>query len=176
MISAFRVAACSSVCLSIFALAPLAQSQTYQGRELVKAELLADTNAVVPGKPFTVGLLLRMAPHWHTYWQYSGDFGLPTEIKWELPAGYSAGAVQWPLPNRMVDGGNIITFGYSDGVMLLTEITPPPGATDFPEIKVSSEGGQWDPKLITAEGNLNGGGPVLKVRTTMGNIYIRRAQ
>jgi hypothetical protein len=48
--------------------------------------------------------------------------------------------------------------------------------SDFPEIKVSSEGGQWDPKLITAEGNLNGGGPVLKVRTSMGNIYIRRAQ
>ena len=48
--------------------------------------------------------------------------------------------------------------------------------SDFPEIKISSEGGQWDPKLVTAEGNLNGGGPVLKVRTTMGNIYIRRAQ
>jgi hypothetical protein len=48
--------------------------------------------------------------------------------------------------------------------------------TDFPEIRVSSEGGQWEPKLISAEGNLNGGGPVLKIRTTMGNIYIRRAQ
>jgi len=48
--------------------------------------------------------------------------------------------------------------------------------SDFPDIKVSSEGGQWEPKLISAEGNLNGGGPVLKVRTTMGNIYIRRAQ
>ena len=48
--------------------------------------------------------------------------------------------------------------------------------SDFPEIKVSSEGGPWEPRLVTAEGNLNGGGPVLKVRTTMGNIYIRRAQ
>jgi len=48
--------------------------------------------------------------------------------------------------------------------------------SDFPEIKVSSEGGQWGPKLVSAEGKLNGGGPVLKVRTTMGNIYIRRAQ
>jgi DUF4097 and DUF4098 domain-containing protein YvlB len=48
--------------------------------------------------------------------------------------------------------------------------------SDFPEIRVSSEGGQWGPKLVSAEGNLNGGGPVLKVRTTMGNIYIRRAQ
>src|SRR5579864_1258283 len=48
--------------------------------------------------------------------------------------------------------------------------------SDFPDIKISSEGEQWGPKLISAEGSLNGGGPVLKVRTTMGNIYIRRAQ
>ena len=48
--------------------------------------------------------------------------------------------------------------------------------TDFPEIRVSSEGGRWEPTLVSAEGNLNGGGWVLKLRTTMGNIYIRRAQ
>lgn len=46
--------------------------------------------------------------------------------------------------------------------------------TDFPEIRVSSEGGQWGE--VTGEGSLNGGGPALKIRTTMGNIYIRRAQ
>jgi hypothetical protein len=49
-------------------------------------------------------------------------------------------------------------------------------SSDFPEIKVTSEGGQWGPKQVSAEGTLNGGGQVLKVRTTMGNIYIRRAQ
>ena len=50
-------------------------------------------------------------------------------------------------------------------------------SSDFSEIKVSSEGGgQWGPKMVSAEGALNGGGPVLKVRTTMGNIYIKRAQ
>jgi hypothetical protein len=48
--------------------------------------------------------------------------------------------------------------------------------SDFPEIRVHSEGSEWGPKLVSAEGSLNGGGPVLKVRTTMGNIYIRRAQ
>jgi hypothetical protein len=48
--------------------------------------------------------------------------------------------------------------------------------SDFPEIRVRTEGGQWGPKLVSAEGSLNGGGSVLKVRTTMGNIYIRRAQ
>ena len=53
-------------------------AQTYEGRELVKPQLLADTNTIVPGKPFTVGLLLHIAPHWHTYWKFSGDAGLPT--------------------------------------------------------------------------------------------------
>jgi hypothetical protein len=48
--------------------------------------------------------------------------------------------------------------------------------SDFPEFRVSSEGGQWEPKFVSAEGTLNGGGPVLKIRTTMGNIFIRRAQ
>jgi len=47
--------------------------------------------------------------------------------------------------------------------------------TDFSEISVMTEGGDWEAKTVTAEGNLNGGGPVLKVRTTTGDIYIRRA-
>ena len=47
--------------------------------------------------------------------------------------------------------------------------------SDFSEIRVVSEGGEWGPGSATAEGNLNGGGPVLKVRTTTGNINFIRA-
>jgi DUF4097 and DUF4098 domain-containing protein YvlB len=48
--------------------------------------------------------------------------------------------------------------------------------TDFAnEIRVITEGGEWGPKTVTAEGNVNGGGPVLKVRTTTGDIAILRA-
>ncbi len=47
--------------------------------------------------------------------------------------------------------------------------------SDFPEIRVRAEGGDYGPKTYSAEGNLNGGGPVLKVRTTTGDITFRRA-
>lgn len=47
--------------------------------------------------------------------------------------------------------------------------------SDFSEIKISSEGGDYGPKTVNAEGNLNGGGPVLKVQTTTGDISFRRA-
>jgi DUF4097 and DUF4098 domain-containing protein YvlB len=45
--------------------------------------------------------------------------------------------------------------------------------SDFPDIHVHSEGDQWQ-KTISAEGKLNGGGPVLKVRTTTGDINFKR--
>jgi DUF4097 and DUF4098 domain-containing protein YvlB len=49
-------------------------------------------------------------------------------------------------------------------------------SSDFPSIRVSTEGGDWGPKFVSAEGSLNGGGPVLKVSTTSGDILIRRGQ
>jgi hypothetical protein len=48
-------------------------------------------------------------------------------------------------------------------------------ARDFPDLKVTSEGGEWGPRNYFASGSLNGGGPVLRVRTTSGNIEFRKA-
>jgi DUF4097 and DUF4098 domain-containing protein YvlB len=45
--------------------------------------------------------------------------------------------------------------------------------SDFSDIHIASEGGPWE-KTVTAEGQLNGGGPLLKVRTNSGNVSFRR--
>ena len=47
--------------------------------------------------------------------------------------------------------------------------------SDFSELRVTTEGGDYGPKTVTAEGDVNGGGPVLKVRTTTGDIAFRRS-
>jgi len=120
------------VCWSILALAPHGLGQRYQGKQLVKAVLLADTSTIVPGKSFTVGLLLRMAPGWHTYWKFSGDAGLPTELKWKLPPGWKIGDIQWPIPLKTIDPGDIQTYGYVDEVLLMQEVTPPPKIENSP--------------------------------------------
>jgi len=122
---ASRVALFSLLFWLLVAIAPHGLAQTYQGKQLVRAELLADTKALVPGKPFTVGLLLRMAPGWHTYWKFSGDAGLPTEMKWKLPPGWKIGEIQWPIPLKTIDPGDIETYGYQDEILLMQEITPP---------------------------------------------------
>ncbi|NNM72691.1 protein-disulfide reductase DsbD family protein [Enterovirga aerilata] len=95
-----------------------------RAEDLVKAELVAEPSAVRPGEPFTVGVKLTMAPHWHTYWRNPGDSGLATEIRWSLPEGLQAGPIQWPVPQR-IPVSHLVNYGYEGETILLTEITPP---------------------------------------------------
>jgi len=99
----------------------------------IRAELLAHApQGVGPGKPLWLGLQLRHASGWHTYWKNPGDSGLATELNWTLPAGWQAGPIQWPLPQR-VQIGNLANYGYENEVLLPVTVTVPqplPAGTD----------------------------------------------
>ena len=83
----------------------------------LSVELVAEHGALVPGQRSWVGLHLRHAPHWHTYWINPGDSGLPTKVQWHAPAGIEPGAIAWPAPQRFEVGG-LYNFGYSGDVVL----------------------------------------------------------
>ena len=74
--------------------------------------------------------------------------------------------------------GDITVYLANDlAISIRAEIEIANGHTirsDFSDIHVSSEGGPWGPKTVTAEGQLNGGGPVLKVRTNSGSVNFLR--
>ena len=108
-------------------LAPPLAAQNFLNADkpLVVPSLVADTAAVAPGQPFTVGVRLKMAPGWHTYWQFSGDSGAPVKVEWQIPAGFTAGPLQWPLPKAHLDEGDMLTYIHEDEVLLLAEIAPP---------------------------------------------------
>ena len=119
-------------------IAMTAQGQIYQGKQLVQADALANVDAVVPGEPFLVGVRLKMQPHWHTYWKYPGDAGIPTDIKWELPEGWRVGGIQWPIPLKLQEPGDIQIYGYHDEVLLIQQITPAKNSTNSP-VKLSAK-------------------------------------
>lgn len=89
-----------------------------------KATLISEVLSVQPGTPFTVALRMELEPKWHSYWKNPGDSGLPTEISWELPEGFTAGEIEWPHPQR-IPTPPMMTYGYEDEVWLLSTITPP---------------------------------------------------
>lgn len=98
------------------------------GSANVTVRLVPEVLSIRAGQTFTVALHMTMAPSWHTYWRNPGDAGMPTKVVWTLPDGFKAGALQWPIPARAVDGG-LALYGYEREATFLTEIT---AAADLP--------------------------------------------
>jgi thiol:disulfide interchange protein DsbD len=91
----------------------------------VEAELIAERTAMVPGEPLVVALRLAIIPGWHTYWRNPGDSGEPTRLEWRLPAGFQAGEIEWPVPERL-PAGPLMNFGYKNEALHLVRIAAPP--------------------------------------------------
>ena len=86
--------------------------------EQVRAELMAHAaDGAEAGKTVWLGLQLAHQPEWHTYWKNSGDSGLPTALQWTLPAGVTAGDIDWPVPKKL-PLGNLANYGYDQTVLL----------------------------------------------------------
>jgi thiol:disulfide interchange protein len=115
-------------CLAFASVLQAAPAQTPH----LEVELVSAARTIEPGKPFTIALRLRHEEHWHTYWKNPGDSGMATAIHWSLPAGFVAGPIEWPTPQR-IPIPPLANFGYEGEVLLLTQIQAPmalePGST-----------------------------------------------
>lgn len=91
----------------------------------VRAELVAHApQGIAAGQPVWLGLSIQHQPHWHTYWKNPGDSGLPTTLNWQLPAGFEAGEVMWPTPQRLPIGP-LVNFGYEGQLLLPVKLVVP---------------------------------------------------
>jgi DsbC/DsbD-like thiol-disulfide interchange protein len=93
----------------------------------VQAALVAESSALTPGGSVLLGLRLQHAPHWHTYWRNPGDSGLPTRLRFTLPAGYRVDDIAWPAPMRF-DVGGLYNFGYTGDMLLSVRLHVPADA------------------------------------------------
>ena len=83
--------------------------------------------AVAPGERFTIVLRETIREHWHTYWRNPGDSGEPTELTWTVPAGASAGPLQFPAPEA-IPFAMLVNYGYSSEVLFPVELVAPANA------------------------------------------------
>ncbi len=115
----------SSAFICLLTFCGSASAQDSQKVRAVTVTLVADTTALAPGQPFLAGVKFDIAPEWDVYWQYFGDLGTPTVIEWELPPGFTAGALRWPLPVSHTDAADSLNYIYTGETLLIAEITPP---------------------------------------------------
>lgn len=119
----------TSFLLALVALASCARAQlvaTFGATDepATTASLIAEASAIAPGKPFTLALQLKHPAGWHSYYLNSGGIESSPAIKWLLPAGFSAGPIQWPTP-AIKDGYSGKSLVYTDSPVLLVDITAP---------------------------------------------------
>jgi len=105
-----------------------------------KAEvsLLSSVDAVIPGKPFEVGVRFEQEGEWHIYWQNSGDSGQAPTFHWKLPEGFVAADPSYPVPRQHLSPGDIITNILLGSPVLLVTITPPASIAEE-SIKLEAE-------------------------------------
>ena len=106
--------------------------------EHVSAELVGRSAGVQPGQTLQVGLRLQHMPHWHTYWRNPGDSGLPTTLRWTLPAGAQVSDIQWPAPRR-IPIGPLVNYGYEDDLLLPLRFTAPANAQPGSTLQLQAE-------------------------------------
>src|SRR5580700_3707024 len=85
-------------------------------------ELLPLEGSIQPGGSTSVGLHFNLDKGWHVYWVNAGDSGEPPRIKWNLPEGITASAMQFPAPRRL-PLGPLMGFRYEDEVLFPITLT-----------------------------------------------------
>ncbi len=80
-------------------------------------ELITETTAIAPNHDFLAGLHFTLDKGWHIYWINAGDAGEPPRVDWQLPAGITAGSLQFPAPQRL-PLGPLMDFGYENEILL----------------------------------------------------------
>jgi thiol:disulfide interchange protein/DsbC/DsbD-like thiol-disulfide interchange protein len=114
-----------SIAAVLFLLLQAAAAQAF-GRSASESALIPEVVEVAPGSSFTVALELRHPDEWHSYYKNSGGVEEAPTIEWDLPEGFTAGEIQWPVP-EVKEGDLGISFIYSGSPVFLIDLHAPKG-------------------------------------------------
>ena len=87
-------------------------------------EIFSEVTTFQPGTAFEVGVMIRPVEGWHGYWHSSRDGGDAPEAIWTLPDRWTVTGPDFPVPQRMVEAGNLVAIGYKEPFLLRYRIHP----------------------------------------------------
>lgn len=89
----------------------------------IEPQLVAEGPAPAGGE-VELAIHMRPAPGWHGYWLNPGDAGLPMTVQWQLPPGFSAGPLRYPVPSRLTVAG-LMNYVYERDYAVLVRLSVP---------------------------------------------------
>ncbi|MEM6304629.1 MAG: protein-disulfide reductase DsbD domain-containing protein [Pseudomonadota bacterium] len=109
----------SALCLTALSALPLAA----QSGHTQPAVAQVMPGWVQPNGNRVVGLHIKLAPGWKTYWRAPGDAGIPPRFDWSRSRNLRGVAISWPTPGVYPQNG-MRTIGYKDEVVIPVTIAP----------------------------------------------------
>ncbi|MFM7344974.1 MAG: protein-disulfide reductase DsbD family protein [Tagaea sp.] len=104
--------------LAFLVAAPVAaQESAWVRHPEIALRLVSGSAASGEGGALRLGLEMRLAPGWKTYWRSPGDAGLPPVVDWTESANLADAELRFPAPERFTLFG-FETFGYGGHVIL----------------------------------------------------------
>jgi suppressor for copper-sensitivity B len=92
-------------------------SAGWQGTEDASARLFTGQTQLDAMGRIWLGVEIKLAPGWKTYWRNPGESGAPPRFDWQGSQNLDRVEVRWPAPHRFSSFG-FDSFGYDDGVVL----------------------------------------------------------
>ena len=102
----------------------------------ITPQLVAE-GAAPPGGEVELAIHMRPAPGWHGYWLNPGDAGLPMDVQWQLPKGFSAGPLRYPVPARLTVAG-LMNYVFEQDYAVLVRLKVPAGANGTVPIRADA--------------------------------------
>jgi suppressor for copper-sensitivity B len=85
-----------------------------------RARLLAAQDAAGPDGRLRLGVEIRLAPGWHTYWRDPGESGMPPAFDWSASENLASAELRWPAPRRFQAFG-LDGYGWEGAVVFPVE-------------------------------------------------------
>lgn len=115
------------------------------GNKHFTAELILDRQVLQPTKDSNapaakIGILITPEENWHSYWKNSGEAAAPTRVIFNLPNGWRADEVNWPIPEKIYEKDTRITYGYKNQFLLWANLyTPDVIPNETQNVKLSAQ-------------------------------------
>lgn len=103
----------------------------------VRAEIVPELSALIPGRVNVIGVRFRIEPGWHLYGHGLNDTGSPPVIQLALPDGWEAMEPVWPTPRRKVSYGTMLDHIYEGTLVVMVPVRVPEGARGLARVSAT---------------------------------------
>ncbi|GJQ28509.1 MAG: hypothetical protein HBSAPP03_03930 [Phycisphaerae bacterium] len=90
--------------------------------------LVCERTGLEPGKVATLALTFDIAAKWHLYWNGLIEEGMTPAWSLTMPEGFEAEPAQWPVPQRLVLPGDVLSHVYEGTLTVLIPVRVPESA------------------------------------------------